>query len=339
MCYHDTLYDYMLFYILQDRVKQALKQQELEESSGHRRKRKSAVSNVKEIEVDEKAEKNDEEVKTKVKEDKDEKPKIKRKSLPPPIGFAELLKLAEVKQHEPVVIEVKPKIENERLMTKRQKMEYIQEKERKEQREKKNLEINKKTSITNASGKLDKTQLNKVSKASEKPVISNLTLIKSMSKVETTISKQVTDKSDDKHNIEKLNLNKSSAKNELLEERKKLEAERKQLEEMRRTIEEEKRKLEQSKNKLKDVKSHPSNKLNLTKSINKQISSKDIKPQEFSSSDLKLQSSLANTKSKHFPPSDVKPSKSKTVVKKAFNKSKFISIYNERTLLKIRLII
>lgn len=331
------------YFILQDRVKQALKQQELEESSGHRRKRKSAVLNVKDIEVNEKdievKEKNDEELKNKVKEDKDEKPKIKRKSLPPPIGFAELLKLAEVKQHEPVVMEVKPKIENERLMTKRQKMEYIQEKERKEQREKKNLEINKKTSITNVSGKLDKTQLNKVSKASEKSVISNLTLIKSMSKVETTISKQVTDKSDDKHNIEKLNLNKSSAKNELLEERKKLEAERKQLEEMRRTIEEEKRKLEQSKNKLKDVKSCPSNKLNLTKSINKQISSKDIKPQEFSSSDLKLQSSLANTKSKHFPPSDVKPSKSKTVVKKAFNKSKFIFIYNERTLLKIRLII
>lgn len=309
-----------------------MKQQELEESSGHRKKKKSSILNIKEIiketEVDDKAEKNDKEIKNKVKEDKEEKPKLKRKSLPPPIGFAELLKLAEVKQHEPVVIEVKPKIENERLMTKRQKMEYIQEKERKEQREKKDLEANKKTSIISASSKHDKTQLNKALKASERSIISNLTSIKSTSKSTTTIFKQVTDKSDDKHNIEKLNLNKSSSKNELLEERKKLEAERKQLEEMRRIIEEEKRKLEQSKNKLEDVKSQSSNKLNLTKSINKQISSKDIKPRQFSSpSDLKLQSSLINTKSKQFPPSDIKPLKSKPIVKKTTNKSKFMFIY------------
>ncbi|XP_077277383.1 protein SPT2 homolog [Temnothorax americanus] len=309
-----------------DRVKQALKQQELEDSSGHRRKRKSSVLNVKETEVDEKVEKNSKEVKDKVKENKDEKPKdekpkVKRKSLPPPMGFAELLKLAEVKQHEPVVIEVKPKIENERPMTKREKMEYIQEKERKEQREKKNLEV-KKTSITSTPNKLDKMQLNKVPKASDKSVISNSTLNKSTFKFTTTISKQVTNKSDDKHNIEKSNSNKNSPKNELLEERKKLEAERKQLEEMRRVIEEEKKKLAQSKNKLEDIKSQPSNKLNLTKpkSINKQISSKDIKPRQFPPSDLKLQSSLANSKPKQSPPPDIKLLKSKTVVRKTSNK-------------------
>ncbi|XP_011859018.1 PREDICTED: protein SPT2 homolog [Vollenhovia emeryi] len=304
-----------------DRVKQALKQQELEESSGHRKKRKSSVLNVKITEFDEKAETDDKDVKDKVKEDKDEKPKVKRKSLPPPMDFAELLKLAAVKQHEPVVIEIKPKVENERPMTKRQKMEYIQEKERKVQREKKDLEVKKKTS---ASSKQDKTQLNKIPKASEKSVISNSTSNKSVSKVATTISKQVTDKSDNKYNIEKSKSNKSSPKNELLEERKKLESERKQLEEMRRAIEEEKKKLAQSKSKLENMKSQPSNKLNLTKpkTINKQISSSDIKPRPFPPSDLKLQPSLANTNlanPKVFPPPDVRPLKSKTV-KKASNK-------------------
>lgn len=305
-----------------------MKQQELEESSGHRKKRKSSVLSVKEIEVDEKAEKNDKEFKDKVKEDKDEKSKVKRKSLPPPMGFAELLKLAEVKQHEPVVIEVKPKIENERPMTKRQKMEYIQEKERKEHREKKDLEGNKKTSVVSVSSKLYKTQLNKVPKVSEKSVISNSTSNKSISKVATIISKQVVDKSDDKHNIEKSNLNKSSSKNELLEERKKLEAERKQLEEMRRVIEEEKKKLAQTKNKPEYVKPQPSNKLNLakTKSIDKQILSKDIKSQQFPPSDLKLQSSSFIVKPKQFPSTDVKPLKTKPIVKKASNKSKYIFI-------------
>lgn len=316
----------MLFYMLQDRVKQALKQQELEESSGHRKKRKSSVLNVKQTEVEEKVEKDNKDVNNQIKEDKDkdEKPKVKRKSLPPPMGFAELLKLAAVKQHEPVVIEVKPKVDNERPMTKRQKVEYMHEKERKEQREKKDLEANKKTSVTNAPNKPDKIQSNRVSKASEKSVISNSMPNKS-TKCATTISKQITDKSNDKHNIEKLNLNKSSSKNELLEERKKLEAERRQLEEMRRVIEEEKKKLAQSK-KLEDVKSEPSNKLNVTKpkSISKQIS-KDIKPRQHPPSDSKLQSALTNIKPKQFPPPDVRPIKAKTVIKKASNKSKYNS--------------
>ncbi|XP_018302337.1 protein SPT2 homolog isoform X2 [Mycetomoellerius zeteki] len=316
-----------------DRVKQALKQQELEESSGHRRKRKSNISNIKETEIEEKVENNKEinnkvkeikeDEKPKVKEDKDEKPKVKKKSSLPPIGFAELLKLAEVKQYEPVVVEVKPKVENERPMTKRQKMEYIQEKERKEQREKKDLETNKKTST---SSKLDKTQANRIPKINEKSIISNSTPNK-MSKCATIIPKQITDKFDSKHNIEKSNSNKSSFQNELLEERKKLEAERRQLEEMRRAIEEEKKKLGQSKNKMENVKSEPFDKLNMTKSksINKQIS-KDIKPRQCPPSDLKLQSTLTNTKPKQFPPSDDRTTKSNTIVKKAFNKRR---IYDE----------
>ncbi|XP_018347796.1 PREDICTED: protein SPT2 homolog isoform X2 [Trachymyrmex septentrionalis] len=303
-----------------DRVKQALKQQELEESSGHRKKRKSNISNIKETEIEEKIEKNNKEINNKVKEvkeNKDEKLKVEKKSSLPPISFAELLKLAEVKQHEPVVVEVKPKVENERPMTKRQKMEHIQEKERKEHREKKDLEANKKTSISN---KLDKTQMNRIPKTNEKSVISNSTLNKT-SKCATTIPKQITDKFDGKHNIEKSNSNKSSFQNELLEERKKLEAERRQLEEMRRAIEEEKKKLIHSKNKIENVKSEPCDKLNMTKSksINKQIS-KDIKSRQFPPSDLKLQSALANTKPKQFPPSDVRSTKSNTVIKKVSNK-------------------
>lgn len=309
--------------LLQDRVKQALKQQELEESSGHRRKRKS-TTNVKEAEIDEKMEKN---VADKIKEEgKDEKPKPKKKSLPPPMGFAELLKLAEKKQHEPVMVEVKPKVEEERPMTKRQKMEYIQERERKEQRGKKDLETDKKINITSALNKPNKTQLNKSPKMNEKSPILNSILNKNSSKVATTISKKIIDKSNEKHNAEKCNSNKTSSKNELLEERKKLEAERRQLEEMRRAIEEEKRKLEQSKNKQEDIKSHSSNKemaKSKGNSIDKQqISKEQIKTRQFPLLDLKSHSSLANHRLKQNPSPDIKSIKSKEIIKKPLTSNK-----------------
>lgn len=312
--------------MFQDRVKQALKQQELEENSGHRRKRKS-VSNIKEAEIDEKVEKN---IADKNKEEnKDEKPKPKRKSLPSPMGFAELLKLAEKKQHEPVMIEVKPKVDEERPMTKRQKMEYIHERERKEQRGKKDLETDKKTSTTSTLNKSNKTQLNKIPKTSEKSPILNSILNKNSSKTATTISKKIIDKSNEKQNTEKYNSNKISSKNELLEERKKLEAEKRQLEEMRRAIEEEKRKLEQSKNKQEDIKSHSSSKemIKSKGSIDKQIS-KDIKPRQFPPLDLK--SPLSNNKLKQTRPLDIKSTKSKEIVKKPLtsNKREFICKYS-----------
>ncbi|EFN70132.1 Protein SPT2-like protein [Camponotus floridanus] len=306
-----------------DRVKQALKQQELEENSGHRRKRKSA-SSIKEAEIDEKIEKN---IADKNKEEnKDEKPKPKRKSLPSPMGFAELLKLAEKKQHEPVMIEVKPKVDEERPMTKRQKMEYIHERERKEQRGKKDLETDKKISTTSTLNKSNKTQLNKIPKTSEKSPILNSILNKNSSKTATTISKKIIDKSNEKQNTEKYNSSKISSKNELLEERKKLEAEKRQLEEMRRAIEEEKRKLEQSKNKQEDIKSHSSSKEMIKSkgsSIDKQIP-KDIKSRQFPPLDLK--SSLTNNKLKQTRPLNIKSTKSKEIVKKPPNKRR---IYDE----------
>ncbi|GAB1861601.1 Protein SPT2 homolog [Camponotus japonicus] len=320
-----------------DRVKQALKQQELEENSGHRRKRKSA-SSVKEAEIDEKVEKN---IADKNKEEnKDEKPKPKRKSLPSPMGFAELLKLAEKKQHEPVMIEVKPKVDEERPMTKRQKMEYIHERERKEQRGKKDLDTDKKISTTKKDldtdkkistttlNKSNKTQLNKIPKTSEKSPILNSILNKNSSKTATIISKKIIDKSNEKQNTEKYNSSKISSKNELLEERKKLEAEKRQLEEMRRAIEEEKRKLEQSKNKQEDIKSHSSSKEMIKSkgsSIDKQIS-KDIKPRQFPPLDLK--SPLTNNKLKQTRPLDIKSTKSKEIIKKPLTSNKR-RIYDE----------
>ncbi|KAM0734190.1 Protein SPT2-like protein [Formica fusca] len=311
-----------------DRVKQALKQQELEENSGHRRKKKSFTTNVKEAEIDEKMEKN---IADKIKEEgKEEKPKPKRKSLPPPMGFAELLKLAEKKQHEPVMVEVKPKVEEERPMTKRQKIEYIQERDRKEQRGRKDLETDKKVNITSVLNKPNKTQLNKIPKTIEKSPILNSILNKNSSKAATTISRKIIDKSNEKHNAEKCNSSKTSSKNELLEERKKLEAERRQLEEMRRAIEEEKRKLEQSKNKREDVKSHSSNKemaKSKGNSVDKQIS-KDIKTRQFPLLDLKSHSSLANNKLKQNPPPDIKSIKSKEIIKKPLTSNKR-RIYDE----------
>ncbi|XP_070154541.1 protein SPT2 homolog [Polyergus mexicanus] len=312
-----------------DRVKQALKQQELEENSGHRRKKKSSATNVKEAEIDEKMEKN---VADKIKEEgqKEEKPKPKKKSLPPPMGFAELLKLAEKKQHEPVMVEVKPKMEEERPMTKRQKIEYIQERERKEQRGKKDLETDKKINITSVLNKSNKTQLNKIPKTIEKSPILNSILNKNSSKAATTISRKIIDKSNEKHNMEKCNSSKTSSKNELLEERKKLEAERRQLEEMRRAIEEEKRKLEQSKNKQEDIKSHSSNKemvKSKSNSVDKQIS-KDIKTRQSPLLDLKSHSSLANNRLKQNPPPDIKSIKSKEIIKKPLTSNKR-RIYDE----------
>lgn len=303
--------------LLQDRVKQALKQQQLEENSGHRRKRKSA-SNVKEADINEKVEKN---FADKIKEEnKDDKPKPKGKSLPPPMGFAELLKLAEKKQHEPVMIEIKPKVEEERPMTKRQKMEYIQERERKEQRGKKDLETDKKINTTSTLNKSNKTQLNRIPKTSEKSPILNSILNKNSSKTTTAISKKIIDKSSEKHNTERYNSSKISSKNELLEERKKLEAEKRQLEEMRRAIEEEKRKLAESKNKQEDVKSHSSKEMIKSKgSIDKQIS-KDVKPRQLALLDIKTP--LTNNKLKQTRPFDIKSTKSKEMIKKPLTSSK-----------------
>lgn len=64
------------------------------------------------------------------KEEKPNKPKFKA---PPPMNFNDLLKIAEKKQFEPIVIEKKEK-EDERLLTKKQKLEIERERERQDRK-------------------------------------------------------------------------------------------------------------------------------------------------------------------------------------------------------------
>lgn len=305
---------------MQDRVKQALKQ-EIEENNGHKRKRKSSVLNAKEIQLDGKIEKNkDDNIKE---EDKNNKPKSERKTCPPPLEFAELLKLAEKKQYEPVIIEIKPKLDEERPMTKRQKKEweYMQGKQKREQ-EKVNLQITKKSNNMNTSCESSKLQSNKIPKKSNLNSIQNNN--NSLKDI-VSISKKSIDKSNEKRDTHKVQ---STSKDDLLEERKKLEVERKQLEKLRRTIEEEKRKLAQTKNKQTNAKSESSDTiLAKSKSIDKQISSKNIKSRLVSCEDLKSSSLLSNNKSKQLISLDIKPLKSKCIAKKpstSHKKRKFI---------------
>lgn len=293
-------------------MKQALKQQELEESSGHRRKRKSAAVSAKETELDKKTEKD---VDDKVKGDDNaikpnNKPKPERKAYPPPMEFAALLKLAEKKQYEPVVIESKPKVDDERPMTKRQKREweYLQEKQRREQQEK----TNKKPSVTNMPSKPSKVQLNKIPK---KPVDSNLNSTQNKNSVRDigSIPKKIIDnKSNDKCDTGKAQ---GITKNDVLEKRKKIDAEKKRLEEMLRAVNEEERKLEQTESK--QARPEPSNAAAVkSEVVDKQVWSKNNKPRSLPSENLKPPSILSSNKSKESSSADVKLVKSKQIAKK-----------------------
>lgn len=320
----------MKYILYQDRVKNALKQG-LDGAHGDKRKRKANSSKaVKEDEIDEKEEISIIEIKD---EDKDEQPKAKRKPLPPPMNFTELLRLAEKKQHEPVLLNIKPKVEEERPMTKRQMEEYKKEKEwreRREQRDKRDLELNKKTVITNTCNKSNKPQLNKMSKINDKSSTLNSESNRSTPRITSIISLSGKDRYDNKSGIDKLNSNENIYKNELLAEWKKLEAEKKQLEKMRSAIEEKEKKLALNKIKQEDIKPETKsfNKtMTKTKNADKQILSKDIKPtRAITSANLKSHSVLSSdNKIKTFPPLDIR-SKPKQVIKKEMvsNKRKFI---------------
>ncbi|XP_076388494.1 protein SPT2 homolog isoform X2 [Megachile rotundata] len=320
-----------------DRVKQALKQQEVEEALGHRRKRKLSTKET-EVETDTKIEKDDSEDK----KEKEEKPKPKKKPMPPPIDFSELLKIAEKKQHEPIVIEVKPKNEEpERLLTKKQMKEYAKEKEwreRKEQRNKVNS-TNSKDSISTVPNKSSKTQesqvndTNKTSKVSEKLSATSSTLSKTSLKpttaaqssikkvvekpvqkpIEKSVQKSIEKPVQNKPNVNKSNAVSKSEKDILLEERRKLEMERKKLEEMRQAIEEQKKKLKLSKSKIEDIKNTKSEKpVSKVKVPEKQDSLKNIPKQAATANITKCRTpQMSNDKIKQFPPADLKPIKPK----------------------------
>ncbi|KAK5643200.1 hypothetical protein RI129_007045 [Pyrocoelia pectoralis] len=115
-----------------DRVRAALEREKEEALLPHRRKRKHK-------EEDETVES---EICEKVDENKNESPikKNHKVSGPPAMNFNDLLKLAAVKQHQPIMIEVKPKEEEGPLLTKKQKKEQELEQQRKEAKNQKILQ-------------------------------------------------------------------------------------------------------------------------------------------------------------------------------------------------------
>ncbi|XP_076244264.1 protein SPT2 homolog [Calliopsis andreniformis] len=317
-----------------DRVKQALKQQEAEEALGHRRKRKHSTKET-EVESEEKVRKpiEDDKREREKEKEKEEKPKPKKKSMPPPIDFSELLKIAEKKQHEPIIIDVKPKTEEpERLMTSRQMKEYAKEKEWRERKEQRSkiVTTNKEGSST-ASSKSSKPQdnrsttnlINKTSKSSEKlttPSVSNKPLPKTTGMpIPKKVVEKVTENKSivNKPSVNKSSISKTSEKDILLEERRKLEMERKKLEEMRQAIEDEKKKLKLSKIKIEDTKNvKPEKSAPKVKIPEKQIPPKSLKPKEPVTKVVKYGTpEMSNTpKIKQFPPADLKQIKSKHAV-------------------------
>jgi protein SPT2 len=111
----------------------ALLREEEEEMMPHKRRRKTKEEKLKEIgSVDESHNKADYGGTKDRVEEKPEKP-VKPRRLPPPpsMDFHELLKIAEKKQFEPIKIapKVKEEDEDERPMTKKQRAEYVKEKE------------------------------------------------------------------------------------------------------------------------------------------------------------------------------------------------------------------
>lgn len=305
----------------------------MEEALGHRRKRKSSA---KEIEIEPTIEEKVEKSTVEEKKEKEEKPKHKKRPPPPPMDFNELLKIAEKKQHEPIVIDIKPKTdEPERLRTRKQMIEYAKEKEWRERKERtKDGSIINKEGSTTTSSKSSKSgnanNINKISKSSEKLTdssLSNKSSIKTATGMQPTLSKKNIEKSNEnksienksndnksnenKFNVNKSNVNKSSIskpseKDVLLEERRKLETEKKKLEEMRRSIEEEKKKLQLSKNKIEDIKNTKAKKLRIPEQqgTSKASKQKDL-PATSTAKSRTLQ--MTNGKSmKQFPPTDLK---------------------------------
>lgn len=114
-----------------DRVKAALEREKEEALLPHKRKRKpKETSDVNDVPEEEEP-----------KEKKKDKPKP-RPNMPPPMNFSDLLKMAEKKQFEPIMIEVKEK-EEEKLLTKKQRREADQQREYFQQKEARKANANK----------------------------------------------------------------------------------------------------------------------------------------------------------------------------------------------------
>lgn len=122
-----------------DRVKAALEKEKEEAMAPHKRKRKKKDQDGQEGDGKKEEERdNSPERPDSLKEKEVPKPKPKPRPAPPPMSFTELLKIAEKKQFEPIIIEQKPQ-EEEKLQTKRQKREAEKEREWREKREARRL--------------------------------------------------------------------------------------------------------------------------------------------------------------------------------------------------------
>ena len=306
-------------------MKQALKQQQIEESQGHRRKRKSPGIEKEhkffpELEIEEKGKGGN--------ENQTEKSKYKKKSLPPPIDFVQLLKLAEKKQHEPVVIEVKPKNEEpERLLTKKQMKEFSKEKQWRNKKEDRlrNFENARSSSPIAVDDNKYNKQINH-----KTLVINDPKKLINEKQLQSKLTNAVTNKKNVVRSSEKTSLA-SEAKNQktlnkeaLSEERRKLYIERKKLEEMRRSIIEEKRKLTEirQEQKLEQKFSNMSNKVsNKSLSENTRASSKEA------SIKCAALSTLSHRRSRMFSDEDLKSLKDK---KKLTKNKKQLCIHSKR---------
>lgn len=283
-----------------DRVKQALKQQEIEESLPHRRKRKSTsttTSTTTTGKEDNNREINEKETKS---NEKEEKPKPKKR-LPPPMDFVTLLKIAEKKQHEPIIIETKPKPEEkERLMTKKELIEHQKEKDKSEKREQRERDRNSdyakslnSSSVCNGSSKLAKALTGKLTKPSS---ITSKTVNSPVDKKLPKPINQVPKRNGEKLPDKSIKFDEKEA---ILLERKKVEAERRQLEAMKREIEEEKRKLEMIKRKKNDESRSSSSSSSL-------LGKKIVKSNERIDKSANF-NGKTNVKPRQFPPADVRP--------------------------------
>lgn len=258
-----------------ERVRAALERESEEANMPHKRKRKH-----KDEEENNEREKYDE--RQKQEEPRKSKPKP---AAPPPLNFNELLKLAEKKQFEPIIIEQKPK-EEEKLFTKKQKKEMEREKEYRDRKEGKLPPLEK--GPLNKIPKLNKdgdSKVVKLTQNSELPKKNSVDLLKknqkSVAKVpeptkKPSLSSQSISVNDKRLNVPSPNIKPSSSNNKS------------------REIIDLKRK-EMIKPSCKSV--PPPRKLPTLDSKPKQFPPKDLQPKQFPPPDVRR---------KEFPPSDMK---------------------------------
>ncbi|CAG9854651.1 unnamed protein product [Phyllotreta striolata] len=125
--------------------------------------------------------------------------KSKKVPAPPPMNFADLLKIAEKKQFEPIKIEKKEK-EEERLLTKKQKREMEKERESQIRREERRKEISKMSKTSAEKNKLKTPQIPKISENS-KSINSNVKI--DNDKLKSSKEKSTTNNNNNNRSISK----------------------------------------------------------------------------------------------------------------------------------------